>query len=63
MRFMAHLHYCWKLYNWVNEFKRGPTSTRDKPRSGRTVETSTPEIIKKVRNMILRDTTTRCVPK
>ncbi|GBL72707.1 hypothetical protein AVEN_127944-1 [Araneus ventricosus] len=26
------------VYNWVNEFKRGPTSTNDENRSGRPVE-------------------------
>ena len=35
------------VYNWVNEFKRGRTSTCDAHRSGRPIE-STPEIIDKV---------------
>ena len=43
------------VYNWVNEFKRGRTSTRDEPRSGRPVEAATPESIRKVHNMILND--------
>ena len=32
------------IYNWVNEFKRGRTFTKDKHRSGRPVEVITPEI-------------------
>ena len=43
------------MYNWVNEFKRCRTSTRNKPRSGRPVEAAMPEIIKKVYDMILKD--------
>ena len=43
------------MYNWVNEFKGGHTSTRDKPRSRRPVETAMPEIIEKVHDMILND--------
>ena len=31
--------------NWMNEFKRSRTSTRDESRSGRPVEAATPEII------------------
>jgi len=36
------------VYNWVNKFKRGHTSTCDAPRSGRLIEVATPEIIDKV---------------
>ena len=36
------------IYNWVNEFKRGHTSTCDALRSGRPIEAATPEIIDKV---------------
>ncbi|KAG5309957.1 SETMR methyltransferase, partial [Acromyrmex insinuator] len=36
------------VYNWVNEFKRGRTSTCDAPRSGCPIEAATPEIIDKV---------------
>ena len=36
------------VYNWVNEFKCGRTSTCDAPRSGHPIEAVTPEIINKV---------------
>ena len=36
------------VYNWVNEFKRGRTSTCNTSRSGRPIEAATPEIIDKV---------------
>ncbi|KAG5346213.1 SETMR methyltransferase, partial [Acromyrmex charruanus] len=36
------------VYNWMNEFKRGRTSTCDAPRSGRPIKAATPEIIDKV---------------
>jgi len=36
------------VYNWVNEFKRGHTSTCDASHSGRPIEAATPEIIDKV---------------
>ncbi|XP_018311541.1 uncharacterized protein, partial [Mycetomoellerius zeteki] len=41
------------VYNWVNEFKRGRTSTCDAPRSGHPIEAATPEIIDKVHNIVL----------
>lgn len=43
------------VYNWVNEFKRGRTSTKDENRSGRPVEVSTPEMIDKIHDMVLSD--------
>lgn len=43
------------VYNWVNEFKRGRTSTQDEPRSGRPVEVTTPEMIDKIHDMVLND--------
>ena len=33
------------VYNWVNEFKRGRTSTKNEHRLGRPVEMTTPEIL------------------
>ena len=41
------------VYNWVNEFKCGRTSTCDASRSGRPIEASTPEIINKVHDIVL----------
>jgi len=43
------------VYNWVNEFKRGRTSTCDALRSGRSIEAATPEIIDKIHDIILTD--------
>ncbi|KAG5328410.1 GVQW3 protein, partial [Acromyrmex heyeri] len=43
------------VYNWVNEFKRGHTSTCDAPRSERPIEIATPEIIDKVHDIVLTD--------
>ena len=39
----------------MNEFKRGLTFTHGEPRSRRSVEAATPEIIGKVHDMILND--------
>ena len=39
------------VYNWVNEFKCGRTSTCNAPRSGRPIEAITPKIIDKVRDI------------
>jgi len=41
------------VYNWVNEFKRGRTSTCDTPCSGHPIENATPEIIDKVHDIVL----------
>ncbi|XP_036149093.1 protein GVQW3-like [Monomorium pharaonis] len=41
------------VYNWVNEFKRGCTSTKDEHRSGRPVEVTTPGMINKIHDMVL----------
>ena len=41
------------MYKWVNEFKCARTSTRDELRSGSAVHPANPEIIEKVRDMIL----------
>jgi len=43
------------VYNWVNEFKRGRTSTCDAPRSGYPIEAATSEIIDKVHDIVLID--------
>ncbi|KAG5333107.1 GVQW3 protein, partial [Acromyrmex charruanus] len=43
------------VYNWVNEFKCGRTSTCDAPHSGRPIEAATPEIIDKVHDIVLTD--------
>ncbi|KAG5342012.1 GVQW3 protein, partial [Acromyrmex heyeri] len=43
------------VYNWVNEFKRGRTSTCDTLCSGRSIEAATPEIIDKVHDIVLTD--------
>ncbi|KAG5338238.1 SETMR methyltransferase, partial [Acromyrmex charruanus] len=41
------------VYNWVNEFKRGRTSTCDALCSGRPIEAATPEIIHKIYDIVL----------
>ena len=43
------------IYNWVNEFKRVRTSTKDEHSSGRPVEVTTPEMIDKIYEMVLSD--------
>jgi len=43
------------IYNWMNEFKRGCTSTYDATRLGRPIEAATSEIIDKVHDIILTD--------
>ena len=43
------------VYNWVNEFKRGYTTTKDEHRSGRPVEVITPEMIDKIHDVVFSD--------
>ena len=43
------------VYNWVNEFKCGRTSTCDALHSGRPIEVATPEIIDKIHDIVLTD--------
>ena len=43
------------VYNWVNEFKRGRTSTKDEHHSRRLEEVTTPEMIDKIHDMVLKD--------
>jgi len=50
--FIAHLHHIATVYNWVNDFKRGRTSTCDAPHP---IEAATSEIIDKVHDFVLTD--------
>ena len=43
------------LHNWINEFKYGRKSAKDKHRSGRPVEVTTPEMIDKNHDIVLSD--------
>ena len=43
------------VYNWVNEFKRGRTSTKDEHRTGRLVEVTNPIMIDKIHDKVLSD--------
>ena len=43
------------VYNWVNEFKRGRTSTKYEHRSGRPLEVIIPEMIDKIDDIVLSD--------
>ena len=43
------------VYNWINEFKRGLTSTKVEHRSKLPVEVTTPEMIDKIQDMVLSD--------
>jgi histone-lysine N-methyltransferase SETMAR len=40
---------------WAAEFKRGRTSCQDQHRSGRPIELTTPEMVKKMHKMVLDD--------
>lgn len=43
------------VYKWFNEFKRGRTSTEDEQRSGRPNDVVTPEIVRKIHEIVLAD--------
>ena len=43
------------VYNWVNEFQRSRTFTKDKHRSERPVEVTTPKMIDKIHDVVLSD--------
>lgn len=43
------------IHSWVAEFKRGRTSCNDAPRSGRPNEVTTPEMVTKIKNIVLQD--------
>ena len=43
------------LYFWINEFKRGWTTTKDEARSGRPIEVTTSDMVEKNHHMIMED--------
>ncbi len=43
------------FYSWVEKFKNGRTSIETEQHSGRTIEISTPEVMKNVERLILED--------
>ena len=43
------------VYKWAAEFKRGSTSTKDAPRSGRPKTATSEDIVEKVRQVVLAD--------
>ncbi|XP_049521685.1 histone-lysine N-methyltransferase SETMAR-like [Dermacentor silvarum] len=43
------------IYYWINEFKRGRTSTQDEARPGRPVEVTTPEMVLKIHGIVMED--------
>jgi len=43
------------VYFWINEFKRGRTSTKNEARPGRPVEVTTPEMIEKIHRIVMED--------
>ena len=44
-----------QTFQWFSRFKAGRTSTDDDERSGRSVSSSTPDVIKRVRQIIRED--------
>ena len=46
---------CSQTFQWFSLFKAGRTSTDDYERSGRSVSSSTPQMIERVRQIILED--------
>ena len=44
-----------QTFQWFSRFKAGRTSTNDDERFGRTVSSSTPEMIERVHQIICRD--------
>jgi hypothetical protein len=43
------------VYKWHGLFKQGRESIEDDPLSGRPIEVTTPEIIKKIEKLVLED--------
>ena len=43
------------VYNLLNEFEHGRTSTKDEPRSGRPLDMTTPVMINEIHDMVLAD--------
>jgi len=51
------------IKNWVAQFKHGDFSTCHAPRPGRSKTVLTPEIIYKIHDLILEDSSTKWAPK
>ena len=43
------------VYFWINEFKSGRTTTKDKARSGHTIEITTSNMVEKIHHMVMED--------